>query len=409
LVSVGKQLMVEPHDPYLQDYFVQLLNRRLKETSEAKDPLYANYPPRKARLTTEPAIWAGNMLLTGDNLPLPLSKSSSGTAITGLPGCGKTTLAMLLVVQQVLAGALVIVWDMKRTWRRLLRLPALAGRMIVLSILDLMWSLLQPPPGTGPQEWANRFTKVFAETYSRISAQRVLRELIDELLAVCPPGCWPTPQMLIDRLKTLQGKSFREKEYVSSVLWTLLDIDKHFPGCFEYTSSDWPIRLLTQSSRLVVIENNGSPIQHWSFPIYMSYEWISAFRQNNPDQSRFDIVQVIEDSTALLDPARDRETAGGVSLIAQHLDLEREMRVGTTAICHSIGQISPKILHSLESIFVCNLRGDNLSVAQQVLGITREQAEFLRVNPKGTGCALVPSVWPLPVMIHWPPLLEVLP
>ena len=411
LVSAGNQLMIEPQDLHLQEYFVQLLNRRLKQTAEveAKDRLYANCPPRNTRLTTEPAIWGGSMVLTGDNLPLPLSKASSGMVIAGLPGSGKTTLAMLLVVQFVLAGALVIVWDMKRTWRRLLRLPALADRMIVLSILDLIWSLLQPTPGTGAQEWANRFTKVFAQAYSRVSAQRILRELIDELLAVCPPGCWPTPQMLIDRLKALQGKSFREKEYVSSVLWTLIDITKHFPGCFEYTSSDFPARLFTQPGRLVVIENNGAPIQHWSFPIYLAHEWISAFRQNNLDANRFDIIQVIEDSTSLLDPARDYESPGGVSLLAQNLDLGREMDIGTMAICHSIGQISPKVLHSLESIWACTLRGDNLSVAQQVLGITREQAEYLRVNPKGTGCALVPTVWPLPVMIRWPPLLEALP
>jgi len=407
-VNVGRKLIIEPNDLYLQEYFSQLLRRRLEKAIGADDLFYANNPPQNTPLTAEPAIWAGNILLTGDSLPVPLNRSSSGTAITGLPGCGKTTFAMLLVIQLVLAGALVVVWEIKRTWRKLLELPLFAGKVIVLSILDLIWSLLQPPPGTKPREWANRFTKVLSQTYARISAQRVVREIIDELFAVCPSNCWPTPKILIQRLKAMRGTSLREKEYIASLLWVLTDLNNHFPDCFEYTYSDFPKKLFSQGGRLVVVENNGSPTQHWNFPICMSQEWISAFRQNSPGQCNFDVIFVLEDSTSLLDSARDRETPGGVSLLAQNLDLGREMRIGTMAICHSLGQISPKIVHSLESIFVCSLRGDDLARGQQVLGITPEQAEFLRVNPRGTACALVPSVWPLPVMISFPPLLEVL-
>jgi hypothetical protein len=79
MISAGKHLMNNPQDLYFQEYFAQLLNRRLKEAGVVNDSFYANYPPRKALLTAEPGIWAGNMVLTGENLPLPLSKSSSGS------------------------------------------------------------------------------------------------------------------------------------------------------------------------------------------------------------------------------------------------------------------------------------------------------------------------------------------
>ena len=83
-----------------------------------------------------------------------------------------------------------------------------------------------------------------------------------------------------------------------------------------------------------------------------------------------------------------------------------ELRIKVKAISHSLRQISPKILPNIDSYFICSLRGDNLKLAQQILGVTHEQAELLRVNPLGTACALVPSVWPLPVMITFPPLPE---
>jgi len=92
--------------------------------------------------------------------------------------------------------------------------------------------------------------------------------------------------------------------------------------------------------------------------------------------------------------------------VAQNLNTSREMRIALWPICHSLSQISRKILPNIESFFVCSLRGDDLRFAQQILGIRPETAEFMRVNPRGTACALVPSVWPLPVMVSFPPLKE---
>lgn len=370
------------------------------------DPYYCNYPPRNSRLTGEKSIWAGSMCLTGQSLPLPLSRSACGTAITGLPGSGKTTLAMILAVLLVLAGALVVVWDIKGTWRKLLNFPLLAGKVIDLSICNYMRSLLQQPRGTTPHEWANRFTNVFAQAYGRISAQRILREVIDQLLTVCPPNCWPTPKMIIDRLKAYPARSMRDREYVSSILWTLVDMANHFPGVFSYTFSDMPQRLFSKGGRLFVIENCGLPVQHWNFAFCLENEYVFTLRRNNPDERTFDVIMILEDSTSLLDPGQDRATPGGVSLLAQNLNTCREMRIGIMPICHSLGQISPKVCCNIENYFCCSLRGDNLRLAQQILGVTAEQAEFLRVNPRGTACALVPNVWPLPVLISFPPIME---
>ena len=412
LIENGGQVLCDlaALDPCDSD-LLELLSLNIQQIDQqaraSEDPLWLNSPPKGNNLTDEQAIWAGGMS-SGDGLPLPTSRSVSGVGITGPPGSCKSTWAMILVIQLVLAGALVIVWDIKGTWQKLLNFPLLAGRVVVLQIRDLMLSLLEPPPGIEINEWANRFTNVFAQVYGRISAQRIFRQAISELLTHCPPGAWPTPKMLINYLKSLMSavKTYREKEYVASILWVLVDLVNHFPDSFEFTSSDFFQKMFSQSGRLIIIEDCGLPTHHWNFPICLSTEWIFALRRNYPHLRQFNIIQVLEDSTSLLDAARDRETPGGVSMIAQNMNICREMRVGILPICHSIGNISPKILPNLESLFVCSLRGEDLRIAQQVLGISREQAESLRVNPRGTACALVPSVWPLPVMISFPPLPE---
>ncbi|MCF7955251.1 MAG: hypothetical protein K9M75_05575 [Phycisphaerae bacterium] len=404
LMMIANHLLINPNDDYLQECFIQMVRGRAEIVGQA-GPLYLNCPPKGAILTEGPAVGVG-ILQTGDTFPFPCNRASAGTIVTGLPGSCKTTLAMIILIQLILSGVQAIVWDIKATWRKLLSFPPLAERVIVFSIHDIIVALLQPPPGTGQHEWTNRFVKVFAQAYARISAQRILRQVIDELLAFCPPGCWPTPKMMIERLKKLQLKNFREKEYISSILWTLIDLDNHFPNSFEFTSSNFLENLYDMPGKLIIIEDEGLPVQHWNFLISLFNEWILTYRKNNHQSRNFDIVHVAEDSSSLLDAANDRSTPGGVSLMAQNLNLCREMRIGNFLICHSLKEVSPKILANIESYFLCSLRGDDPRLAQQLLGISREQTEFMRTNPRGTACSLVPAIWPLPVLINYPRLPE---
>jgi len=214
---------------------------------------------------------------------------------------------------------------------------------------------------------------------------------------------------LSDRSINIRHKeAFREREYVASVRWSLLDMANHFRGLFSYTSSDLFTQLVNQRGKIVIIEDIGLPAHHWNFLICLFQEWIFAFRRNNPDQRQFDIIQVLEDASAICDPAQDRATPGGVSLLAHNLNLCREMRIYVTIVSHSIKQISEKMRCNISNYCCCSLRGDDLTLAQQVLGITRPQAEFLRVNPVGTACILVPCIWPLPTLISYPNILELI-
>lgn len=395
-----------PEDNKLREYISFVGQQQVSQlTGIENDPFIENYPPLDTVLTDGRFINIGQMA-TDDTLPFPLDKVAAGTIVVGLPGSGKTNLSKIKIVQLVSSDICVVVWDTKGTWKNLAQIPELQNKTIVLKPNDIKWSLLQPPPKTSLHEWANRITNLIAQAYERISAQRMLREVIDELLKDSSDKCYPTPRVLIQKLNSLKLKNFKDKDYASSLLWVLKDIDQHFQDCFEYTQSDFADRLFSQSGRLIIVENQGMPIQHWNFLVCLFEEYNFVARKNNSNARNFDILHVLEDSTSLIDPARDRSTPGGVSLIAQNLNLCREMRIGMMIICHSLQQVSPKVMNNIDSFFVCSLRGDNVSLASQILGLTPQQAQYMRINPRGTTCALIPSVWPRPVLIKVPCLVE---
>jgi len=399
-------LELDPGDFYLAELCGLEQARIVDEHRDC--PFYTNVPPDGTGLSRGPSIHPARICHTDRRFPLPLDRSSSGMLISGLPGSCKTTLAMLIALMLVQAGCLVIVWELKRTWRRLLHLPLLAGRGIGLSIRDFTWSLFQGPRNISWPDWANRVTNVFAQCYGRVSAQRILRDLLNKLKSLLPCNCFPTPRMIIHCLRNFACKSLKEREYVASILWTMVDMVNHFgEGVFSYTYSDMPERLFSHPGRLFIIEDCGLPVHHWNFAVQLMVEWLVAFRRH-PQNRPFDVVFILEDCTSLVDPGQDAATPGGVSLLAQNLNICREMRIGIDLVCHSLSQVSRKILVNIENFFCCSLRGDDLSIAGQVLGVTQQQAEFLRVNPRGTACALVPSVWPLPVLVEYPPIMELL-
>ena len=399
-------LNLNPTDSHAQELLEIQIQAAEVNAESLNDPLIQNCPSQGSLQITEPSICMGQMS-TGESLPWPISRVPSGGLISGPPGSTKSTLIIWGAMQMVLCGLLVLVFDIKGTWRRLADYSLLAGKVTVFTVRDLTLSLLQPPSGVEQNEWHNRFTRVFALAYGRFSAQRLLRDIIERVSASCPRGIYLTPRILIDQLENFKARNAREREYVPSLLWVLKDMLNHFKDVFEYTSSDFFEKLFGQPGRLVIIEDCGLPAEHWNFLVAFFLEWIFAFRRNNPIQRQFEIAFILEDSTSLLDAQRDRETPGGVSLIPQNLNLSREMRIAIIPVVHSLRQISPKIVADIESFFVCSLRGDDIYLAQRILGITAQQAEALRVNPRGTACALCPSVWPHAVMIHYPPLPEV--
>ena len=395
-------------DPYMSELirFEQIRHATVSDFGSFS-PFVANNPPRGFLSNIAGMIIVG-LMMTGEYLRAPVNRTSGLWVVSGHPGSGKTTLGMMIISQLALFGCQIVIWDIKGTWQALEMFPPLANRVIRIPVNHFKWSLGQPPPNTSVHEWTNRWVNVLAQAFFTPSAKTVLRAVFDDLIALTPQGQYPTLTMLIEKLKRLKATSWRDRNLVSSMLSVLGELKSQFPGCFEHTFSNFPEQLSNQRGNLVIIEHNGQPVDQWNFIQMLVMEWIYTQRRNNPNARQYNTIQVLEDSTSLLDPGRDRETPGGVSLLAQHLDIGREMGLGVMAICHSLGQISPKILHSLESAFVCSLRGDDLRRAQQIIGLNPVQAQTMRVNPRGTACALVPSVWPYPVMVQFPPFQELL-
>jgi hypothetical protein len=176
----------------------------------------------------------------------------------------------------------------------------------------------------------------------------------------------------------------------------------------DYTSSEFPDRLYSEPGKLIIVEDDtGAALEHIYFTICWNIDWLFTLRRHNPSKRNFDVIHILEDASALLDPMRDTFSPSGVSLIVQDLNFCREMRIGIFPICHSTSQVSPKLLPNIENVIVCNLRGDDLRGAQRLLGTNELQTEWLRAGiPLGVACALIPSSWPLPVAVSYPNLRE---
>jgi hypothetical protein len=401
LGAVAQQLVGTPEDPYLQDLFQLQMQNQMGRALVAQDPFYANYPPVGTILTTGDVVDVG-VMPTGDPLKMPVARARCNIAILGRTGSGKTTLAEYLVSQLVGKGFCVIVFDQKRRWRRLLRNPALQGKVVVLRIEHLKFVFLKPPPGGEEQSWANIITRVTAEAYGRVYAQRLLREVIDEVLALKKAGYWPTLKSLIHKLRAFKpGQGYREAGYRESVLWTLIDIKNILGTAFRFRDSDFMERLL-MPGRLVVVEVPGLPTAHLAFLISYMQQWCFHHRLQNPSARNLPLLFVLEDATSLLDVQRDRETPGGTSLLAEGTLLSREQNFGAIFILHGVTSVSPKILQNCESFFVCASQGEDDRVLQRLLGTTPETTAAIRLLRPGQEVASIPNIWPLPVLVTSP-------
>jgi len=393
-MTLIEQLMVNPNDPYLQEMLELQVNGQMEQAMASNDPFYPNYPSAGQLVPTAPFVILGRlpdlnfMFIPSDRLKLNIF-------IPGRTGSGKTTLTQLIAIQLVKLGYCVIVIDQKRSWRKLLHQSELRGKVIVLNYKDFRLTLFDPVDGETPAEAINWKTRVIGSTYGRYTSHRILPDIASSSVII---------DELINRvLQFKPGRGHREAQYRESILWVLKDIKHHFGKVFNYKSSNF-MDVLCKESRLNIIECYGLPTQPLSF--FAGHIQTRYFRErlHNPAACQIPLVFILEDATAMADIQHDRETPGGVSLLSEMMFLSRELNIGTILLAHSLSSISPKILKNAESHIFLALPGEDPRAIQRILGTTPEQTAAIRILQPGQAVASNSSIWPLPVLIHFPPL-----
>lgn len=405
LIALATQVWNDPYDADASELLHLNLQRLQMLRESCGDPFLSNCPPRRQELTADDRLLVGN-LATGDPMVLPVSRLASGTLISGPTGTGKTTMAELLVSQLISTPprSSVVVLDVKGTWDRLVNVPSLEANTTVLSYRDLRMSMFQPPPGCEASIYPLRIVGALASAFGLWSAQKLLLSVGQDLLQKMPRDRWPSLTTVIQAVEAVRTpRGGRTTGYKDSVLWTLRDIHDHYGSVFDVFCSDMLFEMFRKPG-LYIVKVEGLPPTMQVFLTTILQRFAFAYRGARHCRADYPILFVLEDSTSLLSPQRDRETPGGVSVTAQDLQVSRERNVSLLAITHGISAVSPSIKENLENVIVCGTRDEEPRVLQRLLNIGREQAEHLQVMPRAQAVLRVPSIWPHTVMVSYPPL-----
>ncbi|MFH1022510.1 MAG: hypothetical protein V1809_03915 [Planctomycetota bacterium] len=411
-IVLGRALMRDPTNPYFQNLFMHRIydkaNRRLAAIG---DSFYA-YLPSPHSVSPIPPRKGIGVGFTSNRILAWISEIAVNAhlGVFGPNGSGKTMFTMMLVLQLLflgMRGSVVLVFDLKRTWRNLLTLPYpwLQNKVFVFSADDFMHAFLEPPRGVPVNKWANISNHILAQSYKIVSAQRLLREILQRLYDAMQPGRWPTLSEAEEAIRAFRpSHGTREAEYRESVLWMLCDIRNHFGNALtNYRSSNFFEKMFTPPA-IHVVEVGDLPPIHVSFLINTVIEWITYFRDYNPLSKNFNVVIVIEDGTAVLDARNDLDAPGGVSLLSQAMVLSRERLVSTISVGHRLTSMSQTVLSNTESRFACCLRGEDEVLVQRFFGTTPEQTRALRTFKPGQCLAYIPSFWNHPIPVFFPRL-----
>lgn len=139
---------------------------------------------------------------------------------------------------------------------------------------DLMLSAVKSPSEVPEEAWNNELVRLVAQCYSRFSAQRVLGQTLNELMAHHPPGVHPTLRQIVEVLEKRKRRwGSREADYIESIVWVLRDLLNATGKMWDYSSSN-QLDVLTNTPGLAIIELEDLPHEHFTFIVTYVARWI---------------------------------------------------------------------------------------------------------------------------------------
>jgi hypothetical protein len=261
-------------DSDIQGLVADLIRNRQITFLTSNDVWWGNYPSLGS-LTYPADFLSLGQMPTGDRIGLVIDQLLRNLGILGPTGSGKTTLmAVFLSHPLLLQTTRVVVFVKKPELRHLATIPELGGLVTVFRRGDLAFCLTEPPGGVPESSWTNEYVRLIAQSYARFSAQRLLGDIVNDLMANHPAGAYPTlPQIaeVLDAFKPRWGS--REAQYKESILWVVKDLLNCTGGMWDYSSSDF-LENLFQTPGLAIIELQDLPSEHLMFLATYVMRWI---------------------------------------------------------------------------------------------------------------------------------------
>jgi hypothetical protein len=273
-VQLSQILVATPEDFYAQELFQLIARDGLRKAIVADDEFWGNYPP-KGSISYPSDFRTLAKMPTGDPTGIADSQMTGNLGFLGITRSGKTSnLMCLLSYREMLKSIGVVAFVKKRELRHLVTLPRLSELIVTFKIEELKLSLFQPPPCVPEQIWCNEVTRIFAHSYGRYSAQRLMGQILINLMANRPKGTYPTIRQLAKEINEFRPRfGMREAAYKESILWCITDL-LNCTGCiWDYSYSNFLEHLYSEAG-LRIIEAEALAQEHLTFIATYFMRWL---------------------------------------------------------------------------------------------------------------------------------------
>jgi len=146
--------------------------------------------------------------------------------------------------------------------------------IITFKLEELVLCYFQPPPGVPEQAWNNESTDIVGQSYNRFSAQRLMVDQVNELMADHPTGVYPTLRQFVDFLDKFRPRfGMREAGYKESIIWCLKSLLSCTGSLWGHSYSDFLEQLYSQPG-LCIIEAEALPQEHLTLITTYFMRWL---------------------------------------------------------------------------------------------------------------------------------------
>jgi hypothetical protein len=239
------------------------------------DAFWGNYPAPGSLTYPSDFLHVGQMP-TGDVIGLVISQLPGNVGVLGPTRSGKTTLLAHVFISNPhwLQSTCVCAFVKKPELRHLVTVPQIGGGVHAFNRADLAFCYMEGPDNTPEAAWKNESVRLLAQCYARFSAQRLLGEIVNDLMANHPEGAYPTLRQIADALDAFKPRwGSREAGYRESISYVLKDLLNCTGNMWDYSSSTF-LNVLTGSPGLAIIELEDLPQEHFTFIVTYVARWI---------------------------------------------------------------------------------------------------------------------------------------
>jgi hypothetical protein len=328
-------------------------------------------------------------------------------AIFGRSGAGKTNVAFLLLRELSRLRIPFLVFDWKKNYRDLIRLPSFHDLVVYTVGRDeapFFFNPLSPPNGVAPREWLKKLIEIMQHAYFLGEGVAfVLQEALDKLYREFgiyeDSGHWPTLRDLLTSLRARKVKG-REASWMESVLRAV--------GVLCFGAMDW---VLNSGARVAmeevlgqkaVLELDALTNSDKTFLIETLLLWIHHHRMTEPGRERLKHVLLIEEAHHVL-LKKKQELTGAEAVTDVILREVREFGQAIVLLDQLPSLISRPALENTYTTIAMNLKekGDVTAAAKAML-LESDEARYLGRLPVGSAIVKLQARWVKPFLVRFP-------